>query len=160
MATIALVWEFGSGLGHITTLQPIVRRLKSLGHRPVMVLRDVHRVQSVFGDEDIEYIQAPCWLPRLPKGFSQLNFTETLFHFGYLNASGLTAMVKAWHSTLSLLKPDIILFDHSPTALLASRAMNTRKVLFGNSFTLLPDEKAITRLSILEATRRYCQQDY
>src|ERR1019366_1370329 len=64
MSRIAFVWELGSSYGHISVLLPFARRLKQRGHDVVLVLRELHNVSGILGDE-IPILQAPLWLPQL-----------------------------------------------------------------------------------------------
>ncbi len=138
MKTIALTWELGGGLGHITSLLPIARSLKALGHRPVLILREISQFYSICDDEAIEYIQAPIWHSQAPQKYAAINFTETLCHLGYLEKDGLQTLVNAWMSIFEALKVDAFIFNQSPTAQLASRVFNKPKLIYGNSFSIPP----------------------
>lgn len=138
MATIALIWELGSDLGHIGRFLPIAQRLKAAGHRPVMILRDISRAHSILASEGLEYCQAPLWLPAVNGLPPPLNFTETLFRFGFLDANGLSSIISAWRTLFGILKPDLLVFDHAPSALLAARGLEIPRLVTGNSFAVPP----------------------
>ncbi|MCC5884907.1 MAG: hypothetical protein JJT88_00565 [Gammaproteobacteria bacterium] len=124
MAVIALNWELGADLGHIGRLIPLSLRLRDDGHRPVLILRDLSRVETLLASEGIEYLQAPIWIPPPPQGLPPaLNFTETLFRFGYLEPSGLLAMARAWRHIWAFVRPDLLVYDQAPTAVLAARGL-------------------------------------
>jgi UDP:flavonoid glycosyltransferase YjiC (YdhE family) len=42
--------------------------------------------------------------------------------------------LQAWRTLFSLIQPDVVLFEHSPTALIAAHDKTFRKVLVGNGF--------------------------
>lgn len=136
MATIALIWELGSDYGHIGRFLPIAQALRERGHRPVMILRDISRADEMLGPYGLEYLQAPLWLPPVSGLPPALNFTETLFLFGFLQPAGLLSIVRAWRKLFELLKPDMLVFDHAPTALLASRGLGLPRLITGNSFAV------------------------
>lgn len=138
MATIALIWELGSDYGHIGRFLPIALELKARGHRPVMILRDISRADEMLGRHGIEYLQAPLWLPPVQGLPAPINFTESLFLFGFLQPAGLLSVLRAWRALLALLKPDLLIFDHAPTALLASRGLGLPRLVTGNSFAVPP----------------------
>ncbi|MBN8283240.1 hypothetical protein [Zoogloea sp.] len=138
MATIALIWELGSDYGHIGRFLPIALELKSRGHRPVMILRDISRADEMLGRHGIEFLQAPLWLPPVQGLPAPINFTESLFLFGFLQPAGLLSVLRAWRAVLALLKPDLLIFDHAPTALLASRGLGLPRLVTGNSFAVPP----------------------
>lgn len=138
MAVIALNWEIGADLGHIGRLLPLARQLRDAGHRPVLILRDLSRIEELLGDEHIEYLQAPVWLPQSPKLPPDLNFTETLCRFGYTEPAGLLGMCRAWRALWALIRADLLVFDLAPTAALAARGLGLPCVSVSDSFSVPP----------------------
>lgn len=138
MKTIALNWELGADYGHIGRFLPIALRLRAAGHRPVCILRDISRAEEVLGGQGIEYLQAPIWLTQFQGLPNDLNFTETMFRFGFLKPEGLTALVRSWRRLWSMLNVDLLLLDHAPSACLAARGLGIPRILIGNSFAIPP----------------------
>lgn len=138
MAVIALNWELGADYGHISRFLVIANELRRRGHRPVCILRDISRAEEVLGGSGIEYIQAPVWLPRVQNLPPDLNFTETLMRFGFLEPGGLTAMVRSWRRLWQLLGAELLLLDLAPTAGLAARGFGAPRLLIGNSYSVPP----------------------
>ncbi len=138
MATIVLNWELGAALGHIGRYLTIALRLRERGHRPVLVLRDISQAEAVLGPHRIEFLQAPVWLTPVHGLPPDLNFTETLYRFGFLRPDALLSMAIAWRAVWNLLQPKLLLFDHAPTALLAARGFGAPRVVVGNSFAVPP----------------------
>jgi UDP:flavonoid glycosyltransferase YjiC (YdhE family) len=103
-----------------------------------MILRDISRADEMLGPYALEYMQAPLRLPPVQGLPPALNFTESLFLFGFLNAKGLLSVARAWRTLFALLKPDVLVFDHAPTALLASRGLDIPRLITGNSFAVPP----------------------
>jgi UDP:flavonoid glycosyltransferase YjiC (YdhE family) len=138
MSRIAFVWELGSSYGHISVLLPFARRLKQRGHDVVLVLRELHNVSGILGD-GIPILQAPLWLPQL-NGLPEppLNYSEILMRYGYFNADGLVGLVSAWRSLFALHGSDVIVADHSPTALLSARSMGLAATTLGTGFYFPP----------------------
>jgi hypothetical protein len=50
MGTILVAWELGGGLGHLVRARPVVSRLLAAGHKIVAIVRDLARMELVFGD--------------------------------------------------------------------------------------------------------------
>lgn len=138
MSRIAFVWELGTSYGHISLLLPFARKLRQRGHDVVLVLRELHNANAILGDE-IPILQAPIWLPRLT-GLPEppLNYSEILMRYGYFDADGLAGLVSAWRSLFALHGSDVIVADHSPTALLASRSMGLAATSLGSGFYCPP----------------------
>jgi UDP:flavonoid glycosyltransferase YjiC (YdhE family) len=67
-----------------------------------------------------------------------LNYSEMLLRYGYFGADGLSGLVSAWRSLFVLLGCDVIVADHSPTALLAARSMGLAATTLGSGFYVPP----------------------
>jgi hypothetical protein len=139
MATVLFTWELGGGLGHLATMAPVVRWLRERGHCVVAALRDLSRARQVLGTE-IDLYQAPVrtrpageWIdpPR--------TFAHILHNSGFNDPAELHALTEAWGNLYRCIRPDLIMFDHSPTALLAARGLSARKALLGPGFFCPPD---------------------
>jgi UDP:flavonoid glycosyltransferase YjiC (YdhE family) len=141
---VLYAWEIGEDLGHITQFLPLALELRRRGHDVVTTLRELPRAENIIGRHGITMLQAPIWQGALldpPQ--PPLSYAEILFFYGYLDASRLTAMIKAWIGLMSLIKPDIIIADHAPTALIAARVLGIPRTTMGPGFFLPP---AITPL--------------
>jgi hypothetical protein len=53
---------------------------------------------------------------------------------GFNDAEGLRSMINAWRNLLNLTSPQLMIFDHAPTALLASRGLQMPRALMGTGF--------------------------
>lgn len=138
MATIALNWELGADYGHVSRFKTIAQELKQRGHRPICILRDISRAEELLGGSSIDYLQAPIWQAKTQGLPADLNFTETLLRFGFLQPEGLLAMVKAWRQLWRLIGADLIMLDLAPSAGLAARGLGIPRILVGNSYSVPP----------------------
>ncbi len=139
MAHFHLAWELGGGLGHAVPLKMLAAALLARGHRVSMALRDLAHTRSVLADLHVPKLQAPVWLHRtvgLPANPSSL--AEILLTCGYLEAPPLLGQVGGWRDLFGLLKPDLVIGDYAPTALLAARSMGVRSASIGLGFTMPP----------------------
>ena len=133
MAQILFAWELGGGLGHLTPLVPLVRRLRECGHRVVAAARDLSRIDTLFAGIDVTYLQAPVKMARSADQFDPpRTFAHILHNNGFAQPAELRAMAGAWRSLYRLVDPDLVVFDHSPTALLAARDLPARPPLCGS----------------------------
>lgn len=117
MAQIDFAWELGGGTGHVTTLLPIARALKSRGHRVRLLVKETASGGDFAGAEDIPREAAPFWSgpPRFP---APLNFGQILHNFGYADPSALEALIGAWRERLA--RSDAVVANVSPAAHLAA----------------------------------------
>ncbi len=138
MSRIAFAWELGSSYGHVSLLLPFARKLRQRGHDVILALRELQNVSNLSGDE-LPVMQAPLWIYP-PNGLSEppLNYSEILMRYGYLDAAGLAGLVSAWRSLFALHGSDVIVADHSPTALLAARSMGLQATTLGSGFYFPP----------------------
>jgi UDP:flavonoid glycosyltransferase YjiC (YdhE family) len=141
MGKIAFCWELGGGLGHITGFLPMAKRLQEQGHEVVYIVKNILNTEQLIGQYGVKIYQAPIWLPKVKNLRVPLNYAEILFRFGYLNEERLFDMVVGWKNLFEIIKPDLAIFDHSPTANVASRGVSVKRALFGTGFCAPPRVK-------------------
>jgi hypothetical protein len=143
-----LAWELGSGLGHAAPQALIARELLRLGHEVHLVWKDLTPTQWVIPDllthPGLKLWQAPLWQRPLRGVPEAANYAELLFHAGWLDALGLAPLVHAWRALLQTISPDVLLVDHAPTALLASRGLGLTTAQMGTGFFKPPTLSAQT----------------
>lgn len=140
MSRILLVWELGGDYGHIGHLLPLALELRARGHEVALVLRDLAHAENLLQPHGLRAYQAPLWQAEVGGLPPPLNYTEMLLRFGFYSADLLSAMARAWRNLFELLQPDLLVFDHSPTALLASRGLGIPRLMLGNGFFSPPRE--------------------
>lgn len=139
MSTIMIAWELGAGWGHVARLRPIARQLQQRGHQVVIALRDVAATGSLFTRFGIPCLAAPFKLgwPKISIR-PAVGFAHVLHNVGFADPDELGSLVGAWHALFDMIDPDVILFDHSPTALLAARGHRAARVVVGDGFCCPP----------------------
>jgi hypothetical protein len=136
MATYVFAWELGYGLGHLVNLQPLVAGLHARGHRVELVLRDLSKAQALFAGQSFGAWQAPFKQQRTRHLGPTLSFAHILYENGFCDAGELQTLGAAWRNIFQAVDPDVIVFDHSPTALLAARGMRAKRATLGTGFFL------------------------
>jgi len=71
-----------------------------------------------------------------------------LHSIGFNDPQGLASLMAAWTSLFELVDPDLIVFDHSPTALLAARSHRAKRALQGLGFFAPP---AVSPLPVIHS---------
>ena len=140
-ATIMFCWELGGGLGHLMQMLPLATDLARRGHRVVIVTRDLEGAASVFRRAGVRLLQAPLCSGAARRFPGPVNYAQFLANTGFGNDGGLFARASAWRNLFLMLRPDVVVFDHSPTALLASRGLPMRRALIGSGFCCPPDNE-------------------
>lgn len=139
MARLLCVWEQGGQLGHLNRLkQPIALALQ-MGHQVFLAARELHNVKAVMGDLPISLLQAPFKQNIAVAGADQyLSYTHLMARQCFSDVDELGALTQAWRSLFDLVQPQAVLFDHSPTALVAALSYGFKKILIGYGFEIPP----------------------
>ncbi len=152
MAHFYLCWELGAGLGHAGRLKSIALPMRARGHRVSFVLRDLVLSRRLLGGLGIDTLQAPLWLHRtagLPA--DQASLAEILLACGYLEADALGGLCDGWRGLFRQGRPDLVIADYAPTAILAARSLGLPSAAVGPGFTLPPAGAALPPLRAWEA---------
>ena len=141
MATVLCVWELGTDLGHLSNLRLAIEVALKGGHKVVLAARELHRARDVLGEMPITYLQAPFKQFAVRGGQDNyLSYSHLIGQQCFSNAEELRMYLAAWRGLFQLIRPDVVLFEHSPTALIAAHGMPFRKVIVGNGFTAPPSD--------------------
>ncbi|MEZ5637894.1 MAG: glycosyltransferase [Burkholderiaceae bacterium] len=138
MARYLFAWELGGDYGHLARLLPVALELRARGHEVVFAVRDLMGAEKLLTPHGIRTWQAPLWLRKVTQLPDAITYSELLMRFGYLNATALTGICRAWRNLIDLLAPDVVVMDHAPTALLATRGLALARVNFGDGFCIPP----------------------
>jgi hypothetical protein len=141
-----LCWELGGGMAHLMNLRPLAAGLARRGHEVVAALRDLSPARRVFGGSEATFLQAPFRHGRPPEIEPACSFAHLLHNTGFGELDELRALAGAWRQLLQFVAPDLIVFEHSPTALLAARGLSTKRALLGGGFFCPPDTVRLPNL--------------
>jgi len=139
MARILFVWELGKGFGHLAPYLEYVRGLRSAGHEVIFAARDVANADQVFASAGVPILQAPLSLRNPGEVYRvQYVYAQLAHNVGLGDTSDLFARMKAWLHIFNYVQPDLAVFDHSPSALLAARAHACKRIVSGSGFLVPP----------------------
>lgn len=133
-----MAWEFGANLGHLARLKPVADLLRADGHTAIFAVRDTATASKLLGAPHYRFIQAPIALSRPRVPLPPSNYSEILLAEGFHDPLALAGRIKAWLTLFELIRPDALLLDHSPTALLAAYIANIPHVAMGTGFEIPP----------------------
>jgi UDP:flavonoid glycosyltransferase YjiC (YdhE family) len=140
MATILMTWELGMGLGHLLPLRAVGVELVARGHKVVLASREIASLQGIFGGTGISFIPAPVYTRqgKVPYAITH-SYAHILANIGFADEAALASLVAAWETVFDLVQPQLVVADHSPTALLALRGRDVPRVTIGTGFCCPPD---------------------
>lgn len=138
MARVLLVCELGTGHGHLSRLLPLALALRSRGHEPVFAVSDLSRAEQVLGPHQLMVLPAPQWRNRVDGLPPMRSYTDILLRYGFADVTGLRGLARAWQHLVTLVQPRLMVLDHSPVALFATRAAGVPRLRFGDGFCCPP----------------------
>jgi UDP:flavonoid glycosyltransferase YjiC (YdhE family) len=149
MAHFHLAWELGGDPAHAGRLRVIAQALLARGHAVSLSVRDLGQARRLLAGLEVTMLQAPLWLHGAAQHAASL--AEIMLASGYREAQGLDALVRGWRSALQLLKPDVLVAEFAPTALLAARTLDIPSAAIGAGFTLPPPGQPLPNFRPWEA---------
>ncbi len=157
MAHIHFAWELGGGLGHAGRLKPLALEALRRGHQVSMGLRDLVHTNQILAELDglgVARLQAPVWLHEV-KGLpaTQISLAEILLAMGYVNAGALHGLFTGWRNMMQVLKPDLVVADSAPTAVLAARSLGVPSATVGIGYFMPPKATPMPLLRDWEAVQ-------
>lgn len=138
MARVVLACELGTGRAHLRRLLALAAALRQRQHDVVLVVNDLNKAEQVLGDQGFVVLPCPTW--RSPvAGLPPLrNYTDILLRQGFIDAAGLRGLARAWQHLVGLLQPGLMVFDHAPVALFATRGLGVPRLRFGDGWGCPP----------------------
>lgn len=138
MPHVVFAWEIGSGFGHLTPIAALGGAFRSRKHRATAVVPEVGRGRQLLTPMGVEVVGSPS-NPAPERSFPvSINYTANLLRNGFWHSPTLARRIETWRRLLSRLNPDLLICDHAPAALLASRDAGYARAAIGTGFTLPP----------------------
>jgi hypothetical protein len=127
----------GSNLGHLTNLKLFVDAAIEQGHKVSLAIRELQNVTTIFDSKTIKLYQAPH-IRRQKQSYSQpiVSFSQLIHRQVFTNEQELTGLYLAWNSLFDAVNPDLVVYDHSPSALVASVGKSWQKWIVGSGFLI------------------------
>ena len=135
---IALAWELGLSIGHATALARLGVRLRERGHHVGLFLRDLAPLHFLPEAKALNVFEAPRASMEGLWGGPPLSYAEILKGCGYATAQSVGGLLAGWRVAFAQWKPDLVVCDFAPTALLAARTLGIRRATYGNGFFTPP----------------------
>lgn len=148
MLNVLLAWELGGGLGHVNRLCALGDALAADGRQVLYALVQPSALDDIPGPNAREAVPAPFLKkPEQAPPYPICNYGELLLRCGYRRPVELWELFNGWCRILKQYQPRLLVADHSPTALLAARALGIPAVRFGTGFAAPPSATPFPLLS-------------
>lgn len=138
MARVLIAWELGEAFGHLARCLRLAQGLVSRGHKVILVLKDVRLPAGHALTPGITVLAAPLTPQAGAGGSPPFNYADVLRVSGFADARDVAARLNAWQGVFSLVRPDVLVADYAPTALLAARLADIPHLSIGNGFAIPP----------------------
>ncbi|HEX3602036.1 MAG TPA: hypothetical protein VHU84_17920, partial [Lacipirellulaceae bacterium] len=121
MKTILFAWELGAGLGHAKPFAEIAKGFVDSGIRIYVAAAELLNAQIAFAGIEVSLLQAPTWPFHRHFGSQtgEGGYLDILASLGFADPMKLGSVVSGWLSLLDLTRPDVVVADHSPAAMIA-----------------------------------------
>lgn len=147
MSNITFCWELGRGYGHLAGFKPLAQVLLNYNHKITALLRDVSNAHKFLDGIPVSYFPAPKWQATRKYTAPTINYADIISRCGYDSKESLLPLVQQWRSRFLDCNTELLIVDHSPTALLAARTLNLPATLFGTGFFSPPLEYPMPSLT-------------
>jgi len=140
---ILFTWELGKGLGH---LMGIKNDIEDLGesYEVYIAARNLSQVRALIANQQVKLLPAPFMLGSAPGHIEDtLSYAHLLGNCGFGDADTLHSLVDAWQTLFDLIDPDVVVYEHSPSAIVASLDYKFLKIHRGTGFTCPPISKPL-----------------
>lgn len=138
MARVLLACELGNSDSHARRTLPLALALRAQGHEPLLAVNDLAKAEVALGPQGFRLLQSPLWRARVGGLPPVHSYTDILLRHGFVRATGLRALARGWRDLVELLQPDLLLLDHAPVALFATRGMGLPRLRCSDGFGCPP----------------------
>lgn len=137
MPRIAFAWELGGELGHAMACATLARALEAHGHETVFAFRELRQLDAA-GLAGRAVYQAPVFAREGQGVGPPICWADILLGCGYADEGDLAGLVAGWLQVLRACRPELVVADYAPTALLAARILGLKRVDYSNGFAIPP----------------------
>ena len=159
---VIICWELGAGQGHMMRLTRISETLTRRGIGIVSAhLCHLDHAAALAPHIDGPIRQAPCFsspgATPVVSALPHASFGDFLADIGYATDVRLSRQIGLWRRIFEEDRPDLVIGDHSPTALLAARSLGISTVAIGSPYCQPPSHLPEFPLRRSHTERRFSE---
>ena len=136
---LLFAWELGENFGHIAKMLGVIRALGDRAEVTVAV-RDPAALRRMAPGLPLRLLPAPVAPTLRPPDADGpgASYPDVLRWCGWHAPEPLAALLESWRALFALLRPDVVIGQAAPTALLAARGGPWRTALLGSGYDAPP----------------------
>ncbi|MAT50272.1 MAG: hypothetical protein CMK32_03695 [Porticoccaceae bacterium] len=134
MARVLCVWEMGSALGHLANLRPFVEAACGAGHQVTLAAKELQNIDAVLSGLPMTLFQAPYFHRQPRRRYPRLMSYSQLVLQRFESPFELDILCRAWNSIFDAVRPDLVIYDFAPSAMIASLGQAWQKWIVGSGF--------------------------
>ena len=138
MSNVLISWEKGKGLGHISRILSIAKRLKELNCGVILSIPKEHMNDKNLLASSLRLVVIIDDIPNAKGGHDILSFASMLYFFGVGDKSFLLKAVLNYRNFLVSNQVSSVLLDYSPVAQLACYIFGFKAVQITDGFCCAP----------------------
>jgi len=133
---ITLAAEFLRGDATVARLLPLAVALADRGHDVTLIVPA--ELTAGLSGSGFPLSDAPRWAVPPPPGFVGVSYADVLMHGGWASTDALRGLMAGWRQVLDQTKPDLLVADFAPTAMLVAHVAGIAMAAIGDGFSLPP----------------------
>jgi len=130
--------EMGGGNGHVMRVLPVAEALRAKGATVTCAMRDIVTARPLMV-AGFDVFPAPRILEGLNTTLRAANYAELMIRGGLDRADRTLLVARAWLDYVEMFKPDLIVADFAPGAMLGAMVAGVPRASLGTGFGLPPD---------------------
>lgn len=131
-------WEIGEGSGHVAPYLSFLAALSQDGWEVALALRNTSAADAA-ARARWPVFQAPVCLNEFTGiASTPANHTELYLGFGFAHAGTLAGLAQGWRALFDAWRPDLVVANNAPVALLAAHGRRLPAVRLGTGFECPP----------------------
>jgi len=141
-----LCWELGER-HHLLRLLPLATELRSSGHDVLFAVHDVRAGASILAKDNFRFVGTPRALVKSPGAPDQDQcYADEMIRAGMSEPVALIGLLDAWQGLFDIVRPDALILDNAPSALLAAKTQGIPRLVVGDGYTMPDTRQSLTRV--------------
>lgn len=136
---ILFAWELGDNFGHAAKIAEVVAAIGDSADIDVAVKYPA-AFRAIAPDAPVRLLPAPAGQPptQAEEPERGVSYSDNLRFVGWRNADALAALIESWANLIDMTRPDALVCQATPTALLAARGSGLPTAMLGSGYDAPP----------------------